>query len=202
VKNPEVDAYIEAAAPFARPILQRIRATFHGACPEVTEALKWRQPFFLYRGKMLAVMGAFKSHVRFHFIHGSAQPDPHGLFRGDEENEAGALKLSTVEELPTEEVLAGYIQRAIEHQEKGGKREPAGAKTPKPALTVPSDFREALRLRPAAKTAFAALSPSHQREYLEWILGAKREATREKRILTAVECLGEGKSLHWKYERK
>ena len=59
-----------------------------------------------------------------------------------------------------------------------------------------------LKTLPAAKAAFAALSPSHRHEYLEWIVGAKRAATREKRIATAVEWLGEGKSLHWKYERK
>ena len=30
---------------------------------------------------------------------------------------------------------------------------------------------------------FAALSPSHQREYLTWIAGAKKPETRERRIV-------------------
>jgi hypothetical protein len=39
-----------------------------------------------------------------------------------------------------------------------------------------------------------------QRDYLEWIAEAKQEATRQKRIATAIEWLGEGKRRHWKYE--
>jgi uncharacterized protein YdeI (YjbR/CyaY-like superfamily) len=168
----------------------------------VTEALKWKQPFFLYRGGILAVMGAFKSHVRFHFWHGSAQPDPHGLFPGGEGNESGALKLSTLEDVPSDKVLDAYIQRAIQYHDDGAKPEPSAAKAPKPELKTPPGLRKALQTQPAAKAAFAALPPSRRREYLEWILGAKRDVTREKRIATAVEWLSEGKSLHWKYERK
>jgi uncharacterized protein YdeI (YjbR/CyaY-like superfamily) len=202
VTNPQIDDYIAAAAPFARPILERIRAAFHRVSPEVTEALKWQQPFFLYRGGILAVMGAFKSHVRFHFWHGSAQTDPHGLFPAEDGNRSGALKLSALEGLPSDRVLDGYIQRAIQHHDDGAKPQPVAAKAPKPELKAPPDLLAALQTQPAAKSAFAALPPSHRREYLEWILGAKREATREKRIATAVEWLSEGKALHWKYESK
>jgi hypothetical protein len=35
---------------------------------------------------------------------------------------------------------------------------------------------------------------------LVWITEAKTEATREKRMLTAIEWLSEGKSRHWKYK--
>jgi uncharacterized protein YdeI (YjbR/CyaY-like superfamily) len=202
VTGPDVDAYIAAAAPFARPILERIRTAFQRVSPEVTETLKWQQPFFLYRGGILAVMGAFKSHVRFHFWHASAQPDPHGLFRAEAGNKSGALKLSRLEDLPSDEVLAGYIKRAIQYHDNGAKPKPSAARAPKPELPVPPDLLAALQTQPAAKSAFAALSPSHRREYLEWILGAKRHATRAARIATAAEWLSQGKSLHWKYESK
>ncbi|HLT24351.1 MAG TPA: YdeI/OmpD-associated family protein, partial [Ignavibacteria bacterium] len=49
---------------------------------------------------------------------------------------------------------------------------------------------------------FAAFSPSHKREYIEWVTEAKTEATREKRLATAIEWMSEGKSRHWKYQRK
>jgi len=32
-RDPRVDAYIAKAAPFARPILEHIRAAVHAACP-------------------------------------------------------------------------------------------------------------------------------------------------------------------------
>jgi len=40
VKNPKVDAYIEEAMPFARPILKKIRSLMHKACPAMEEELK------------------------------------------------------------------------------------------------------------------------------------------------------------------
>ena len=56
----------------------------------------------------------------------------------------------------------------------------------------------------ADKKAFAAwqaFSPSHQREYIEWITEAKSEATRDRRLETAVGWIAEGKGRNWKYER-
>ncbi len=44
------------------------------------------------------------------------------------------------------------------------------------------------------------MSPSCQREYCEWIADAKRAETREKRVATAMEWIGEGKSRNWKYQ--
>lgn len=199
----EVDQYIDGAAPYARPILQRIRAAFHRACPEVTETLKWGKPFFGWQGKILAVMGAFKSHVRFRFWNAEALPDPHKLFAGKQEDgEEGALKLESVADLPSDEVLEAYIKQAMRLQASGVKAAPRAAKPPKPKLTPPEDFLASLKVHPPAAKAFEALSPSHRREYVEWILEAKREATRLQRISIATEWLGEGKSLHWKYERK
>lgn len=38
---------------------------------------------------------------------------------------------------------------------------------------------------------FEALAPSHQREYLKWIDEAKKEETRQNRLLSMVEMLKE-----------
>jgi uncharacterized protein YdeI (YjbR/CyaY-like superfamily) len=88
-------------------------------------------------------------------------------------------------------------------QETGGVKKQAHADRPaKPPLVAPADFLEALSAHSPAEKAFAKMSPSHRREYIEWILEAKRDATREQRIRKAVEYLSEGKSLHWKYGGK
>jgi hypothetical protein len=57
--DPAVDAYIRKAAPFARPILEKVRALFHKACPEIEETIKWGFPHFEYRG-VVGSMAAFK----------------------------------------------------------------------------------------------------------------------------------------------
>ena len=52
-------------------------------------------------------------------------------------------------------------------------------------VRVPPDLRKALRTG-AADAAFAKLSFTHRREYVEWIEEAKRPATRERRIAETV----------------
>ena len=51
-RDPRIDAYIERAAPFAQPILARLREQVHAACPEVEEGIKWGMPSFVYGGKI------------------------------------------------------------------------------------------------------------------------------------------------------
>jgi uncharacterized protein YdeI (YjbR/CyaY-like superfamily) len=63
------------------------------------------------------------------------------------------------------------------------------------------DFAKALARDKKAKQHFDDFSPSHQREYMEWIGDAKQDATRERRIATALEWLAEGKARNWKYEK-
>ena len=61
-------------------------------------------------------------------------------------------------------------------------------------VRVPADLRAALAEDPAAKEAFAALSYTHRREYVEWIAEAKRPETRARRVAGTVEHVREGKS--------
>ena len=45
------------------------------------------------------------------------------------------------------------------------------------------------------------MSPSHKREYVEWITDAKAAETRARRVAQTVIWVAEGKSRNWKYER-
>ena len=65
-RDPRVDAYIAKSAPFAKPILTRIRKAVHKGCPDVQETMKWSVPHFDYKG-MLCGMAAFKQHCSFGF---------------------------------------------------------------------------------------------------------------------------------------
>ena len=62
--DPRVDEYIEKSAPFARPILRRIRDVVHTGCPEVEETMKWSFPHFMHHG-ILCSMASFKAHCAF-----------------------------------------------------------------------------------------------------------------------------------------
>jgi uncharacterized protein YdeI (YjbR/CyaY-like superfamily) len=62
-------------------------------------------------------------------------------------------------------------------------------------LTMPAEFEQALEANPAAHEAFEHLRSSHQKEYLLWIITAKRPETRERRIEESIRMLAEGKQL-------
>jgi uncharacterized protein YdeI (YjbR/CyaY-like superfamily) len=68
-------------------------------------------------------------------------------------------------------------------------------------VRLPADFAAALNTSRKARAAFAAFSPSHKREYIEWITEAKSAGTRARRLQTAVEWMAEGKPRNWKYVR-
>ncbi len=53
-----------------------------------------------------------------------------------------------------------------------------------------------------SETNIHGLTYSHQKEYVEWLTEAKRNATREQRLATALEWLTEGKTRMWKYQPK
>jgi uncharacterized protein YdeI (YjbR/CyaY-like superfamily) len=198
MKNAAVDAYIAKSAEFARPILERVRAAMHKACPGIEETIKWGVPHFEYKG-VVASMAAFKQHASFGFWKQKLLDDPAGLFPGAGESSMGGRKFRAVGELPAQAVLVRYAKAAVALNEKGVKV-PKPAKPKKPPPRVPADLAAALQRNASAKATYGAFPPSKQREYVEWITGAKQDVTRQKRLATAIEWLAAGKSLHWKYE--
>ena len=197
-RSDDVDAYIASARDFARPILLKLRGLFHKACPKIEETIKWGFPHFEHLG-LVGSMAAFKQHVSLGFWKGSVMSDPQGLFQGVGSTSMSAVKVSTIEDLPPDKVLLAYIKEAVRLNEQEVKV-PRPAKQAKRPPKVPADLAAALkRNKPAGKT-FAAFSPSKRKEYIEWITGAKQQATRDRRLATAIEWLAEGKSRNWKYE--
>ena len=61
-------------------------------------------------------------------------------------------------------------------------------------VRVPADLRAALAEDPGAKAAFAAMSFTHRREYVDWIEAAKRPETRARRVAGTVERVRAGRT--------
>jgi uncharacterized protein YdeI (YjbR/CyaY-like superfamily) len=191
-RDPRIDAYIAKAQPFARPILEHVRERVHAAIPNVEEAIKWSHPTYLLDGKIVLGTAAFKEHATVHFWRGQelgldAKPGAMGQLG----------RLASINDLPAD--LDAMIARAAELADSApAPRKPKHE--PKPAPELHPQFAAALEQAPQAKAALDAFAPSHRREYLEWISEAKQDATRQKRIATALEWLAEGKKRNWKYE--
>jgi hypothetical protein len=194
-RDPRVDAYIAQAAPFAAPILRHLRELVHAACPEVVETIKWRSPFFDHHGPMCH-MAAFKQHATFGFWKGelvapaNAADPARGQFG----------RLTKVSELPSKRQLTAYVREAMRLNEAGVPAPHVARRAaPKPPPVPPDDFLAALGKNAAARKHYRAFSPGQQREYVDWIVQARREQTRAQRIAQAVDWLAEGKARHWKY---
>ena len=195
-KDPRIDAYIAKAAPFAKPILNRLRKVVHQACPEVEETMKWSHPHFMYQG-MLCGMSAFKAHCAFGFWKGRLVVRDGGAKAKEAMGHFGRIEAHA--DLPADRVMAGYVKLAMKLNERGITSPTRANRKPKPPVEVPAELTLALKANPEARAAFEGFSPSHRREYVEWITEAKTDATRERRLAIAVEWMAEGKSRNWKY---
>jgi len=201
MKIKEVDLYIENSAEFARPVLHHLRDLIHHACPEAEEKLKWGFPHFDYKGVYVS-MAAFKEHCAFNFWKVKLMKDPHKLFGEKEERAMGNFgRIKSLSDLPSDEILIDYLLEAKKLNDQGVKVTPKKpTATEKAELTIPDDLKSALQTNMAAQVFFDKFSYSQRKEYLVWIAEAKTEETRQKRIATTVEWVGEGKTRNWKYK--
>jgi bacteriocin resistance YdeI/OmpD-like protein/uncharacterized protein DUF1905 len=71
-------------------------------------------------------------------------------------------------------------------------KEATGVDAEPRTVRVPPDLRTALDTDADAAAAFAALSFTHRREYVEWVEEAKRPETRARRIAGTVTRVREG----------
>ena len=194
-KDPRIDAYIAQAAPYAQPILKRLRLIVHRACPGVIETMKWSNPAFEHHG-LLCGIAVFKSYCTFGLWKDKLVRARGGASAAKILDAAG--KAASVDDLPDEAALAPLIRLAAELNEQGVK-DVRKKSPPKPPATVPDDLKTALDKNKKAKATFEAFSPSNKREYVEWITGAKQAETRARRLEQAIAWMAEGKARNWKY---
>jgi uncharacterized protein YdeI (YjbR/CyaY-like superfamily) len=170
----------------------------------VEETIKGGIPSFDYKGPFCS-FASFKQHAVFGFWKHSLIKDPKGYLQ-ERSNQGGEAmgnlgRIESVDDLPPDKAIIDFIKQAKKLNDEGVKP-PSREKKPKPDLVIPGYFTAALKRNKAAKTTFDAFSPSCKREYVEWITGAKTEATREKRIDQALEWMAEGKQRNWKYTKQ
>lgn len=195
--DPRIDEYIEKSAEFAQPILIHLRKLVHKACPDIEEKIKWSMPSFEYKG-LLCGFAAFKKHCTFGFWKES-------LLKSNvlpkEKTAMGSLgRITSLKDLPSDKEIIGLIHQAVELNEKGIKM-PKKPATVKKELVIPEILTKALKKNKKASENFENFSYSKKKDYAEWISDAKTDATREKRLATAIEWISEGKGRNWKYEK-
>ena len=116
--DPRIDAYIAKAAAFARPILTEVRARVRKAWPAAEETIKWNVPFFVYEGKLLVSMAAFKKHAKV------------GVWTG---MVPAMVDVTTAAELPPAKAFAESVKAAARRIAEGASAPAPVRKTAKKA---------------------------------------------------------------------
>lgn len=203
-KDPRVDAYIAKQGPHAQPILKALRAIAHETDPDIAEDIKWGAPAFMHNG-IVFIMAGFKAHTAVNFWKSAMIIGAKTRRATDDQGMTQLGRMTSLEDLPPKKVIAGYIKAAIQLNE-------GGVATPKPAkaaaarkrapLRTPPSLSQALARNAKAKATFDNFSPSHKREYIQWISEAKTAETRDRRIEQALGWMAEGKPRNWKYMKR
>lgn len=201
-KDPRIDLYISKSAEFAKPILMHLRELVHVACPDVEETIKWSFASFDYKGPMCS-MAAFKQHCAFGFWKASLMKDKTLTKNAESESAMGHYgKITSLKDLPSDKKIILHIKEAMMLNDMGIKLPPKKVAKEKKEIVIPDYFLKELKKNKKALTTFQVFSPSHKREYIEWITESKTDETKNRRMETAIEWLSEGKSRNWKYMKK
>jgi uncharacterized protein YdeI (YjbR/CyaY-like superfamily) len=199
--DPRIDHYIASAAPFARPILRQFRKLVHKSTPEIEETTKWRMPFFTYGGTPICHIAAFKAHCGIGFWHREVQAMIAAEV-GVRDTAMGQFgRITAPADLPSQKLLLRLVSSAVHLVKTSQPQRPSREPSRRPPKT-PADLARRLQRDAKARATFAGLSPSHRREYIEWIVEAKRAETRTHRLDTTIAWLRAGKTRNWKYTRR
>jgi uncharacterized protein YdeI (YjbR/CyaY-like superfamily) len=189
-----IDEGISQAEPFAQAICKKLRSIIFKAEPAMIEDWKWGPNY--YKDGMVCGFWYFKKHVTFTFFQGALLKDKKKVLMQNEGNVHNRhLKFTDVKEID-EKLLIEYITEAVINNEKGIKIHEAKDKT----VEIPSDFRK-LMVKHKLLNYFEGLAYSHRKEYVQWIEGAKREETRQRRLETAISKLIAKEGLNDKYKK-
>ena len=201
-KDPRVDAYIAKSAEFARPVLRHLRKVVHAGCPDVEETLKWSAPHFMHKG-MLCGMASFKGHCAFGFWKERLLAARIKTATSAGKTAMGQFgRITSIADLPDEASLIRLVQVAASLNEQGIKSPRRARPKGNRILRVPDYFMSALRRNRKALATFDGFTYSNRKEYVEWVVEARQEETRSRRLKTAIAWMAEGKARNWKYIKK
>lgn len=189
----EIQNYIDSMPDFAQPICKKLRSIILKADKNIIEDWKWG-PNYSYDG-MLCGFGGFKHHVKFTFYNGSGMKDPKKIFNHCVDNEFNrSIKYTDLKEID-EKLIKEYIKESISVNKNGFKRIVQDK-----SVAVPADLEKALSKNITAYTFFDELSYGYKKDFVEWVVSAKRNETRVERIAKTITLCTEGKKLNDKYK--
>lgn len=163
------------------------------------ETIKWGSPVYVYKGKNILGMSAFKNYCGLWFFQGSFLKDDNKVLENAQEGKTKAMRqwrFSKLEEIDID-LLRVYVLEAIKNSEEGKELKPKRNTKP---LIVPEILQIELDKNTELKRRFEEFTISKKREYTDHISEAKREATKLKRLEKIIPMILKGTGLYDKYK--
>ena len=190
----KVKAYIEKEAKW-KDGLELLRSNILKL--GLKEEVKWGMPTYTMDGKNLIGLCGFKHHFGMWFFQGVFLSDPLKLLVNAQEGKTKGMRsvrFSDVSQVDIEALLP-YFKETIKNHKEGKKIEVTRSSK---KVEMPGLLKSALEKR--GMDAFDNLSTSKQNEYKEYILTAKREATKLSRLEKILPMILAGAGLNDKYK--
>jgi uncharacterized protein YdeI (YjbR/CyaY-like superfamily) len=174
--NEKVDVYIAKHKDFSH-ILNKLRDIILST--GLIETIKWGMPTYTLNNKNIVGMSAFKHHCGIWFLQGALLKDVDGVLINAQEGKTNAMRqwrFTSNSKIDKKLVLA-YLAEAIENEKKGLK-----IKRINKSLVIPPQLENILKSNKHVEMSFKALTLAKKREFAEYIMEAKTESTKEKRL--------------------
>jgi uncharacterized protein YdeI (YjbR/CyaY-like superfamily) len=189
--NPKVDKYLRETKKW-REEYEKLRMILLDC--HLTEELKWGVPCYTLQKKNIVLIHGFKEYCALLFFKGALLKDARGILIQQTKNVQAARQVRFInvrEIVEMKTILKSYVYEAIEVEKAGLK-----VKFKKTSeYIIPEEFQKKLNKSRALKTAFEALTPGRQRQYLFYFSQAKQSKTRESRVEKCLPRILDGKGL-------
>jgi len=189
-KNPKVDGLLRREKKW-REEFEALRSIVLDC--QLTEDVKWYQACYTLQGKNVVLIHGFKEYCALMFFKGALLKDTQRILVTPGQHQAARqIRFTNVRDIvKMEPILKAYIREAIEVEKAGVK-----VKLKKTAdFKIPDEFQKKLDEISALKTAFAALTPGRQRNYIFHFSQPKQSKTREARVERCMPLILNGKGL-------
>ncbi|WP_428740391.1 YdeI/OmpD-associated family protein [Tenacibaculum sp.] len=163
------------------------------------EVIKWGSPVYVYKGKNIVGLSAFKDYCGLWFFQGCFLNDDEKVLINAQEGKTQAMRQWRFPKLESiqSDLVKKYVLEAIKNSEEGKELKPQ--KNVKP-LIIPNELQKLLDENGRLKEAFERFTLSKKREFTNYISEAKREATKQKRIEKITPMIINGAGLYDKYK--
>ena len=191
--NEKVDLYLAKHKGFSH-ILNELRDIIRST--GLIETIKWGMPTYTLNNKNILGMSAFKHHLGIWFFQGALLKDTEGVLINAQEGKTNAMRqwrFASDSKLDKKLVLK-YLLEAIENEKKGLK-----IKRKIKPLVIPTQLENILKSNKDVEMSFKALTLAKKREFAEYIMEAKREKTKEKRLEKIIPMIINRKGLNETY---